>query len=746
MGEDQLRKTILILALTALAAIPATLQSMAQAPSPLGIPVPLPRALRPHLTPGSRPPHEPQPQAPQPVTIPAFNATSLGSPLVLDKGWRVGISADPDAASPGFDDSQWAVRDAAERIQTVPDAPGFRPENVGQPGGPPQQDQHSPGPEGDRRRRFAWFRMHINLAANHGPIALLIELPVSRSTAFGIGATEAGAITVFANGKQVNAEGPHGSDPQHYQQISRIYLLDIPASETSLTLAIRTLHLPFGFNAYTSFFADRTLRLGQPEDLQRRVMVWNDGTLFERLPRLVYSVVLFVLAAFLFALYFRQRGHNEYLWLALHELVQAPIGFVELAGSTATLDTLWYAALMLQLLVAAAYLFFEFLISFLALRRRSYTQALRFTAPVLGFVAPTLLLVGRSTAIGLVLVLVFALSLLWLVCWLVFTFVTLIAATLRRNYEAGLLLIPLVLSVLGNGEQALSAGMNEFVSDRALTFSAGPIPIHLETVADFLTVLSILIIIFMRFLRIQEEQQHATSELAAARSVQELLIPQDSVATPGFEVDAVYSPANEVGGDFYHVQTLDDGGVLVVIGDVAGKGLHAAMNVSMIMGALRHNKEHSPATVLSAINRVLTGNESFTTAQAFWFGEDGEVVLANAGHLPPYLNSQEVVVDGGLPLGVIPEVSYDEMRLYLHPGDRMLLFSDGVVEARKGSGELFGFERVHNLSNQSAFFIADAAKDFGQQDDITVVTVRRLAETVTEAASVKAGLGRLQAV
>ena len=103
-------------------------------------------------------------------------------------------------------------------------------------------------------------------------------------------------------------------------------------------------------------------------------------------------------------------------------------------------------------------------------------------------------------------------------------------------------------------------------------------------------------------------------------------------------------------------------------------------------------------------------------------------MLANAGHLPPYLNTQEVRLPGGLPLGVVSDVSYDEVRLYLHPGDRMLLMSDGVVEARHGSGELFGFDRVHNLSNQSAFYIADAAKEFGQEDDITVLTIRRLAE------------------
>jgi len=115
---------------------------------------------------------------------------------------------------------------------------------------------------------------------------------------------------------------------------------------------------------------------------------------------------------------------------------------------------------------------------------------------------------------------------------------------------------------------------------------------------------------------------------------------------------------------------------------------------------------------------------------AAFFSADGEVVLSNAGHLPPYLNSQEVNIPGGLPLGVLPDNTYPEIRLYLHPGDRLLLMSDGVVEARHPNGELFGFDRVHNLSNQTAFYIADSAKVFGQEDDITVLTVRRLAQAI----------------
>src|SRR5579871_1145890 len=100
----------------------------------------------------------------------------------------------------------------------------------------------------------------------------------------------------------------------------------------------------------------------------------------------------------------------------------------------------------------------------------------------------------------------------------------------------------------------------------------------------------------------------------------------------------------------------------------------------MLMGALRRTPERSPAKILESLNRVLVGSDSFTTCQAVWFAANGEVVLANAGHLPPYLNSQEVAIVGGLPLGVLKEISYEETRIYLHPGDRILLMSDGVVE------------------------------------------------------------------
>jgi uncharacterized membrane protein len=663
-----------------------------------------------------------------------FDATNLGEPVNLNKNWRVGITSNPAAANPDFDDSTWDVRDAKEMIADVPD----EDHPAGAKTSDPDPDFRRDHP--DHKRPFVWFRLHIKLAPNHGPVALLVELPVAHSTNIAIGA-ESPIADVYVNGKLIHPEGPNGDRPERFPPISRVYDLNIPPDQTSMLLVMRTFYIPFGYTAYTSFFARRTLHLGSPPDMNRQLELWSNHSLFERLPRLVVSILLVVLGLFLLALYWTQRGHREYLWLALHEFAQAPLSFIEVEGSSAHLDQLLYAALFFQLVAIAAYFYFEFLIAFLDLGR-TWSPRLRFwflklpryASPILAFVGPAFLIVGNhSTAAGIFLVFILLASVVWWIGWLIFCVVTLIAATARRNFEAGLLLFPLVLTFIGLLEPIFTTGMSDWTGhsyQSPLTVAAGPVPIHFASIADFAGLLAIVIIIFMRFLRIQRDRERASSELAAARSVQELMIPQERLETPGFEVDSIYNPANEVGGDFFHVEGTPEGGLLVVIGDVAGKGLKAAMNVSMLMGALRGTPERSPARILESLNRVLVDSDSFTTCQAAYFSPNGELLMANAGHLPPYLNTQEVPIPGGLPLGVLNEPSYDEVRLYLHPGDRLLLLSDGVVEARHASGELFGFDRVHNLSNQSAFYIADAAKAFGQEDDITVLTVRRMAAAV----------------
>jgi phosphoserine phosphatase RsbU/P len=729
--EVTVRRGFAILAVLAVCGA-ATCPSQPHRPGPRG---PLDAVLAPHRH------AAPAPANPEHTPTVYVDATGLGSPVTLDKNWRVGITANPAAANPDFDDSTWTVRNASESIEDVPDED--HPANAPPGGGPPGRGRPPEG-HGDHQRPYVWFREHIKLAPGHGPLALLVQLPVSRTSSVSVGSGGPG-IDVFADGKQIQPEGPHGADPGQYEPMSRIYRLNISPDATSLLLAVRTFYIPVGYATYTGFFANRTFILGHPDDLSHSLELWWNHSLFERLPRLAVSILFVVLALFLIALFYAQKGHNEYLWLALHELAQSPLAFLEIAGITARIDTILYGALFVELLAISAYLYFEFLVAFLDLphrwgkrRQQWIILPLRIVAlPMLAGTGPTIMLVGHGrTVVAILLVIVFILSIIWFIGWLLFCFITLIAATTRRNFEAGMLLFPLVLTFVGVAEPMITGiaqGFNEgnsHIYHSPLTFQAGPIPIHFASIADFVGLLAIVLIIFFRFLRIQREQERASSELAAARSMQELMIPQEQIKTPGFEVDSVYNPANEVGGDFYHVESTPDGGLLVVIGDVAGKGLKAAMNVSMVMGALRRISDHSPGRILTALNRVLLGGESFTTCQAALFSPNGELVIANAGHLPPYLNTQEIWLPGGLPLGVIANVEYEERRLYLHPGDRLLLTSDGVVEARQPSGELFGFDRLHNLSSQTAFYIADAAKSFGQEDDITVLTVRRLAQAM----------------
>jgi phosphoserine phosphatase RsbU/P len=193
----------------------------------------------------------------------------------------------------------------------------------------------------------------------------------------------------------------------------------------------------------------------------------------------------------------------------------------------------------------------------------------------------------------------------------------------------------------------------------------------------------------------------------------------------------VYQPAQEVGGDFFLVSPGSDGSLMVVIGDVSGKGLPAALRVSLILGALQREPSRQPTQVLAGLNRVLCGQSDggFTTCGCALISPAGTLTLANAGHLSPYRNGEELAVQGGLPLGIVPEADYEETMHQLTRGDMLTFISDGVVEARNSEGELLGFHRAEHISAQPAAEIAFIAQEFGQDDDITVLSVKWLAPT-----------------
>ena len=166
----------------------------------------------------------------------------------------------------------------------------------------------------------------------------------------------------------------------------------------------------------------------------------------------------------------------------------------------------------------------------------------------------------------------------------------------------------------------------------------------------------------------------------------------------------------------------------MIVGDVSGKGLKAAMTVSAIAGALDNEFSRDPAEVLARLNRALLLHKrgGFVTCCAALIKPCGEVRIANAGHLAPYADGREVEVEPGLPLGVVPAIDYPETTT---TGSRFTFISDGVVEAENPRRELFGFDRTRDISGKSAQEIAEAAKAWGQNDDITVATIRRIASS-----------------
>ncbi|HUA57312.1 MAG TPA: SpoIIE family protein phosphatase [Verrucomicrobiae bacterium] len=249
---------------------------------------------------------------------------------------------------------------------------------------------------------------------------------------------------------------------------------------------------------------------------------------------------------------------------------------------------------------------------------------------------------------------------------------------------------------------------------------------HLYDIVVILLTALMTLILLLSLGADRREKHRLAGELDAARAVQQLLLAPP-VATPGYDIATVYEPAQEVGGDFYWTRRDSSGSLLLVAGDVSGKGLRAAMLVNLTIGALRERDIDSPAAILSLLNHVLADQTGggFVTAISLRLGRDGKIVAATAGHPAPYLNGESCNLTPALPLGVDSEATYGETDFHLANGGQLTIVSDGVIEAANSKGDLFGFERACEISSRPAAQIAEAARAWGQNDDITVVTIRR---------------------
>jgi serine phosphatase RsbU (regulator of sigma subunit)/pSer/pThr/pTyr-binding forkhead associated (FHA) protein len=253
------------------------------------------------------------------------------------------------------------------------------------------------------------------------------------------------------------------------------------------------------------------------------------------------------------------------------------------------------------------------------------------------------------------------------------------------------------------------------------------------------------------------ERERFERELQLAREIQQRFQPSSAPHTPGYELQGISFPCYEIGGDYYDYIQRPDGRLIIALGDVSGKGTSAALMMSSLHAAIhaQTSAHQSVVGTITAVNKYLAEtipeNRFVTLFCAELDPVTGNLVFINAGHNPPLIahasGTMEQLAAGGVPLGIVADFAYREGRSQLHPGDVLVIYSDGVTETQNAAGEEFGPMRLYdvlsrNLDSSAAGIrdrIESALTKFAQGtdagDDITLVIVKRQAEGVLVASS-----------
>src|SRR5215203_4752472 len=245
-------------------------------------------------------------------------------------------------------------------------------------------------------------------------------------------------------------------------------------------------------------------------------------------------------------------------------------------------------------------------------------------------------------------------------------------------------------------------------------------------------------------------RQSTEQELRLARSIQRASLPEEVPQLEGWQISPFYRPAREVGGDFYDFHFLSEDRVGLVVGDATGKGVPAALVMSTTCGMLQLAAQEldssSPGEVLSKVNETLIAripsNMFVTCFYAVLEPESASLNYANAGHDLPYLwrgGEAEELRARGMPLGLMPGMSYEQKETIVNSGEAALLYSHGLVEAHDPKGEMFGFPRLQALVSEHGEeersleevlleeLYSFVGEGWEQEDDITLLTLKRSA-------------------
>jgi hypothetical protein len=623
-------------------------------------------------------------------------AAGIRGITILEGQWRFQTGDDLRWADPAFDDSSWPTVSL----------------------GSPLVEQGIETYSG-----YGWYRLKIQpeQLAQFGSLASGEQLSLL------VASNSIGQLDVFVNGMEAGHTKGMTESPSEYQSPPFVAQLN-PSTNGPTVIAIRTWAGP-GTTIGQGLL--RRVELGASSDMAERHKMaigrqWNEYVI----SNLVVSFLFICVAILGGFLYMAQRHHPEYLWLALLCISVAAGGAADSAFGLAILPLSIYHVLTMfsgRIFMAIT---LEFVLHFTGTKSRRFVRGVQIGVLLVPFIYFThMVLIYQILSVASEV----------LFCGLVI--VLLFRAWRMGRSEAGVMLLPFFLAATADSANTVLdfAATRHWLPDRFAShrFYFGPIEFGIGTVAYTVFLVSLIAVILYRFVRISQEEQRSAAEISAARSVQALLIPTQLPSNKNFMLESAYLPVNGVGGDFFQVLPLKDDSLLIVVGDVSGKGLQAAMNSSTLVGALRNELSHDPATVLNHLNHVLIGAVSspgtavkeldcapcFATCLCARVYPDGTTTIANAGHLNPYRDGREISLAGSLPLGVIADAEYEQASFQLNRGDRLVFLSDGVVEATNGEGELFGFERTQQVSNESARYIAQTAQHFGQTDDITVVSL-----------------------
>jgi hypothetical protein len=618
-----------------------------------------------------------------------FDATQFGEAVDLGPNWLFAAGDNPAWASPTFDDSGWRT------ISTEKDLIDY----------------------GIRDIPFAWYRLHIHLRP--GTRNLMVATVYTR-----------GRYEVYANGVLIGGNGAIGR--QLLLQQGALLSFAVPDKlirpDGELLLAMRfavNRASRGGYGTSTPLYTGTTYLFDRDSaPREASYMVAHSGG-----PAFLASALALIVCLISFALFVALPRSKEYLAPAI--LLLAASLAAALSGWQRS-DTYTFPLYMALFICVGVenFALIEFVRLVLRLPRSRWLLALEVVSS-LAFVLDATEIIGTFPAY-VYFVFYFA-PILFVKVLLP---AMLVKGWLRGNKEA-LLLLPAIL--LGSFADywnfvrtvASFFHLTALYSYLPFNVSIGSYRVDFWRVGDFAFYLAVLLFLILRTVRIAHERALAAAELEAARTVQQVLIPDNIPSVPGFLLQSVYKPAGQVGGDFFQILPVKGGGVLVVIGDVSGKGMPAAMTVSLLVGTVRTLAHYtqSPSEILAAMNQRMLARSSggFTTCLVLRCDADGKLTVANAGHLAPYLAGHELPLQNGLPLGLAADSIYTESVFQLDADQQLTLLTDGVVEARDKAGILMGFERTAAIAAQSAHQIAKTAELFGQDDDITVLTLARTA-------------------